>query len=438
MTAGSIPGRPLHHGLHFMFHPFLFLAYLVLFSWLITRIPFLRKTGLPAKWLVLLFLARVFASCLYGYIHTLQPDYASRMDTWRFYYDSLGELKVLHQDPLRFFRDLFIDPYQGGMEKIFRTRYSYWNDLKNNVMIKMVTLFDIFSFSDYYINGIFYNFIVFFGPAALYRVFREKFPGKWPMVLAGCFLVPSMLFWGSGLHKEGLLLLALGLALFQVKRLADGKPRVRAVVLCLLSLFVLFILRNNVLFALAPPLLALFLLGGKRSHTRIAFLLVNAAFILLFFVTPFFFPKLNLPITMHLRQQEFIQLGGRTALPVEVLEPSFKGFLHNLPSALSISFLHPRPGEGGLNYIPFTVEMFLWFALLILSFVFPDRSARSHALLLFSVNFAVLLFLIIGYCVPNVGAVIRYRSPGMTFLFLYALLAIDLKKLRDFFQFRMH
>jgi hypothetical protein len=418
--------------------PFIFISYLILFCWLTIRVPFLRKTGIPVKWMALFFLAKVGVSCLYGYIHTLQPQYAGRMDTWRFFYESLEELKVLKKNPAGFLADLFRDPYQSGFHRIFSTRGSYWNDLKNTVMVKMVTVFDLFSFSNYYTNTIFYCFITLFGPAALYRTFLEKFPTKRVALLLACFCVPSFFFWGSGLHKEGLLMLGLGLFLYHARKLMDGKDRIPAILICLVSIFSIFVLRINILLAWVPAAMAWWWSERKGSHGVAIFVFVHFIFLTLFFTLPHLFPRIDLPMSMHIRQQEFIALGGRMALPVDELKPDLQGFIHNLPAAFSISFLHPFPGEGGMFYLPFTMEIMLLMVMMFLTLFFPDRRSLQAPLLLFSLTFAVSLLLTIGYIVPNVGAVIRYRSIGLTFLFLFAALGTDWERVRRNFQTNTH
>ena len=42
-----------------------------------------------------------------------------------------------------------------------------------------------------------------FGPIAIYRVMNDVYPGKKLQVLIAVFLIPSFLYWASGLHKEG-------------------------------------------------------------------------------------------------------------------------------------------------------------------------------------------------------------------------------------------
>ena len=57
----------------------------------------------------------------------------------------------------------------------------------------------------YYINIIFYSFISMFGPIAIYRVMNDVYPAKKWQLLIAVFLIPSFLFWCSGIHKDGLI-----------------------------------------------------------------------------------------------------------------------------------------------------------------------------------------------------------------------------------------
>jgi hypothetical protein len=219
--------------------------------------------------------------------------------------------------------------------------------------------------------------------------------------------------------------------------LLQGGAFAKGVLACGLAFLAIFILRINVLIALIPAATAWWW-SERKGDGRIIFPVVHLLFIVLFFGLPVLFPKLDLPMSMHIRQQEFIELGGRTAFPVKVLEPNLMGFIRNLPEALSIAFLRPFPGEGGLFYIPFTIEMGILLILLSFLVLYPDRRAIRDPLILFSFSFALTLLLTIGYIVPNLGAVVRYRSIGMTFLFLFATLGTDWTRIRKTFQPNTH
>lgn len=126
------------------------------------------------------------------------------VDTWNFHHNSLIEYQMLQNNPYEYLTNLFYDPYTNdGVDSFFGSKDSYWNDLKSNVFIKLLSIFDIFSFGHYYINVIFYAFISLFGPMATYKVMTDVFPGQKNLVLLTTFFVPSFFIGQAAFIKKG-------------------------------------------------------------------------------------------------------------------------------------------------------------------------------------------------------------------------------------------
>lgn len=414
----------------------LFSAYLLLFTWLITRLPFFRKAGLSPQWLAGLFIMKVAVCCLYGYIHSLSEYYPGKIDTWRWYFESLNETGLLKSNPGEFFSSLFHDPYNGSAGDIFGAQNSFWNDLKNNFMIKLMALMNLFSGGRYYINTIFYSVLAFYGPVALYRLFLAIFPGKKAVVFIAAFLLPSVLFWGSGFHKEGLLLSLLAVILYWFYNGLQKGFTVKKISALLLAVALIFILRNYILFALLPAMGCWWLAHKWPGRTAAIYTGGMILFLAVFFMAARLHPKLNLPGTVSQKQREFMELSGHTHVPTDTLRPTAAGFLHNLPKAADMAFLRPRPGEGGLSYLPSALEMLGLLAVFVASLVFRDKSRLYRPIIWFCGCFAIILMLIIGYSVPITGAVIRYRSLALPFLFLLFALPINIERLKKLLEFK--
>ncbi len=62
--------------------------------------------------------------------------------------------------PQYYLTNLFRDPYPDGVGNFFGSSDSYWNDLKGNIFVKLLSIFDILSFGHYYVNIIFFSFIL--------------------------------------------------------------------------------------------------------------------------------------------------------------------------------------------------------------------------------------------------------------------------------------
>ena len=64
-------------------------------------------------------------------------------DTWGYQASSIQEYHLLFEHPHDYFTNLFMDPYEEGVSKFFDSNDSYWNDLKGNVFIKILSVFNI-------------------------------------------------------------------------------------------------------------------------------------------------------------------------------------------------------------------------------------------------------------------------------------------------------
>ena len=392
----------------------LFIAYAVLFSWLLGKIPFVRKAGLPRPYLIALFLMKIAAGVAYGYIHFNAPGHVGLTDTWKFFYQGSEETAKILQDPYMIIRDILPHEVHHGFGKLFSTDNSYWNDVKHELMVKLAAVLNIFSGSHYYVNVVLYSFLTMAGPVAMYRLLQQQIPGTTLRFLLAC-CIPTALFWCSGFHKEGILFNALALIWYIIQGRQEGR-RLRFVHYAVLAVSILSILllRNNIMLPLAPAILGYFIAKAFPEKQWWVYATVCLLGLIGFFLSPYL--GADLPAAVSNRQQEFIALGGRTAVAVTPLEANLPSFLQHLPSALSIGFLRPFPLEAGVRYLPFSLEALAFLILLVFT-VWTARRHQAPALVPALLVFGILNWLMIGYTVPNIGAVIRYRSITSPFLF---------------------
>ncbi|HEY1023067.1 MAG TPA: hypothetical protein VGE06_12185 [Flavisolibacter sp.] len=398
----------------------LFAAYLILFAWLVTKTRFFLASGLTKPQLVILFLLKVMAGIIYGWIGVYYGELAQMQDTWAYYFESVGEYKILLSDPGQFFSSLFHSSYAEGYGKFLAVENSWWNDLKGNFFIKILALFNLASFGNYYINVIFYSFITLFGPVALYRMMQNHFQqNRLPIILA-TFLVPSFLYWTSGLHKDGLVFLGFVMVMYPLYFRFKGKRLTFYSVLSMLVGFLLVLgLRNFMIIPLLPALLAWLVAEKMRWQPWKAFTGLYTIFIVLFFTAKYIHPVLNFPEAVVERQAAFQNLGGGSAVEVHRLKPSVGGFLANFPDAFTLSAIRPYPTDiHHLLSLAAAVEINFLLLVVLLCFFYRTRRRPLQPFLLFCFVFGFSVLLMIGYTVNILGAIVRYRSLVLTLLFI--------------------
>lgn len=393
----------------------IFLFYLVLFSFLITKISFLKNSGIGKTTLISLFVIKICAGIAYAKFYRLPKNYPTS-DTWRFYRLSLAEKDWLLAEPVAFIRDLFTFGYsQSG--NLFSGKDTFWNDLKSNIPVKLMAVANVFTFNSYYSNIIIFNFLFLFGLIAIFRVFQQLCPNKKWLILAGVFLMPSVLFWCSGIHKDGLILSALGITIYCFSKLIGNKTNAKYFLSIALCGLLVFALRNYVLFAVIPSLL-LWILSDKFPQQKT--LIVAGLFltgIILFFTLPLVIPALNFPTYIAIKQQEFLQLEGGSEIITEPLKPTINGFLSYFPKALDMAFLQPSINNiKSASYLPAAIEALFINVLIVVSLLFLKQKQNTSSLILFCFTFSLLILLICGYTIPFTGAIVRYKSIVLPFL----------------------
>jgi hypothetical protein len=393
----------------------LFALYLVLLAWLTTKTKFFVRSGLSKAQLVIIFLLKVMAGIFYGWVGIYYGNHAQMVDTWSYHYSSIQEYNLLFQNPSEYLVNLFHDPYSGGIFKFFGTESSYWNDLKGNSFIKILSIFNIFSFGNYYTNVIFYSFISMFGPIAIYRVMNDVYPGKKWQMLVSVFLIPSFLYWASGLHKEGLIFLGFSLVIFNFYYgLKKHKFSLANILFIALGLLIVLVFRNFLIIILIPALIAWFVASKFFKKPLTVFGICYIFFVIFFFTAKYINTRLDFPEVVVTKQKEFVALHGNSSVPMKKLEPNFSSFVANMPQTLSLSLLRPYPSDvRHILSLAAASETDLLLLLFLVFLFFPNKRNNQNQPLIFIyfclfLSFSVLIT--IGYSVNNIGAIVRYRS----------------------------
>lgn len=336
------------------------------------------------------------------------------IDTWNFHHNSLIEYRMLLNDTQEYFTNLFNDPYnKEGIDSFFGSKDSYWNDLKSNVFIKVLSVFNIFSFGHYYVNVIFYAFVSLFGPIAIYRVMADVFPSQKNIVLLTTFFIPSFFYWTSGIHKEGLIFAGIALIIYHIyfgnKEKKFGLKRWMGI---MLGLLILLLLRNFVLVIIIPAIIAWLLANKWPRYGLACFATVYVFCSIAFFTLRYIDLRLDFPQAVVSKQQAFIKIVGNSSIPIKELEPTAFSFLKNMPQAITLSAVRPYPSDvHHLLSLAATIETELILFLFLLFLFFRRRNVTySKNILYFCVFFSASLLLAIGFSVNNLGAIVRYRS----------------------------
>lgn len=415
------------------------IGWTALLLYLMRRMPFFAHLpGLRMRWVAAAFVLKILAGtalwAVYTYVHT---DRATA-DVHKYFDDSRVLHEALLASPGDYLRMLFgIDADGPRFTEQYYSRMNNWvrrwdSGLPNDArtMIRFNAVLRLASFGHYHVHTVFASFVSLIGLVALYRAFEPHAGGLRRGLALNLLLWPSVLFWGSGVLKECLLLAGLGLTCWGVmgRWQPGGWQR-----WCALAAGVVLMLavKLYVFACLVPPLAAWAWCAAAPGRAWAKFLAVHAAFMAAAFAIGAAWPAYDPLYLLALKQHDFIGLAATVPtgsyLPVEKLLPTAASFIQQLPRALFTAFLSPFAvlANGPLAWAG-AAESALLIAVPITGIALRrGRKALDLPALLLALHAVLLLALVIGYTVPIVGSLVRYRVPMLPFAGLIALLLID-------------
>lgn len=403
--------------------------YILLGAYLFTRPSWTRRTGLDRQWLLGLWLVKALAGLglcwLYAHYYP-DNDYSTLNREGWFEYESLTHT------PKRFFTDWIQSPYADKYGGFFDSVGSYWNDLRNTLLSKVLAFANTLNRGNIYSNTLLFCCISFLGHLAFYRLMTGLFPGKkWPAVV-GCFLLPSMLFFSSGLHKDAIVFTCMGVGLLTFYTIIEDKLTLKRGVTLFFGILMLWLMRNYVCLVMIPVCLAWIIAEKKRIHPMWLIGSLMIAIFVWMLCADIFFPTYS-PIKILVQKQaDFLALPPTaSALPVQKMDSTLKSVVFYTPKALEHAYLRPFIwDEGGFLMNSAALELFGYQLLFILMLFLQHRSPQTNdpGKVWVMVSMSALLILFVGYISPNAGTLVRYRSLYLPLLITPMLCMIKWKR----------
>lgn len=263
--------------------------------------------------------------------------------------------------------------------------------------------------------------------AFFHRIYHQR-------ILIGCMLLPSTVFWTSGMLKEPMAMLGMGPLVYGSMCIITKKSRIKGLILVCIGGFIVSIFKAYILF---PWIIAAALgyywqrqthdSGGKSA------LLTRPLYLIILFglsvggliALGTLFPRYSInDITDEITKLQTIgqRTSGGSNYTITTTEPkSQSAVISLLPMGLFFSLFRPflfevRNAALLINALETTAFIILW------ARIFTIHGVRKLGMLLLrtpglicAFAFVVLFGAIVGIATTNVGTLSRYRIPMMPF-----------------------
>lgn len=280
------------------------------------------------------FILKIFFGLALWWIYTFYYTDRTKADIYKYYDDSRVLYDLLFEHPIHFLQILFgINNGPDQFHHIYDQMYNWYSPFAthlynaNQAIIRINAIVHIFSFGNFNVHTVFFCFLSFIGQIAIYKTFYPYLTDKKWGLFATVFLLPTVLFWGSGVLKEGIILFGLGMLVYSLHQIIfntsppayrqTGTPSIlkereklawliKMLLTLLLGLWAIIIMKVYILIALFPGIILL--LWVKLSGYR--FLLLKYTVIVAFmvfagYVIGSFSANYNAAQMLSFRQKDF-------------------------------------------------------------------------------------------------------------------------------------
>lgn len=405
--------------------------YTALFAFAIFKLSLFNIRGLEKRHVVALWMVKVVGALLYVYIskHVIAGG-----DIFQYYGDSLIIYNRLLSGDLLTYLQLTL-----GLNNVEVTAniaesvdaMGFWYDTSAYMMVRLNALVNLLTFGQgVYANAVFFGFISFLAGILLVKVFEALLHAETKVLLVP-FLMPSLWYWTAGMHKEGLSVFLVAMVLYGLVQLKSSRW-VFGLGLMLIGISWLFFTRFFIAAMLLPPLVA-YLISMRWS--KLAPLMVYLGVFVFFGFVSYIFPKFlqapNLVDAIIAKKSLYEALvNANTVIDLGVYEQSYLGIIKAVPQALFNAVVRPHFFDVHSVFLGLASAESLFITVLFaLSLFYLKNCSRQEKLFLyFLMSFALSYLVLMGLIVPNIGAILRYRSVGLFFLvpaFFYILTKKD-------------
>ncbi len=423
--------------------------YLLLFNYLIFRFRVFQIQQLKPLVTALLFNLKFMTGIFIWMVYTFYYKDIQNNDVHKFFNDALVLNQSAHQHP-QAFAGLITGNSCDSASASITSAMKNWNRNfdeapfnENRTIIRLNALLIFFSFRVYFVHILTMCFFSLFGWVLLINAVFQNSKSSQIVLAMAAMLLPSVLFWTSGVMKEPLLILGLGIFTFGLFRHFSLKSA-----LCMVAGFVVILISKFfILAALIPASIAFSISksSDKNSGVIVKYAGVMSLSLVLAFGIQRVIPRINPQQILVNKQQhsvkeaEYFNAGSRIAIPQ--IQPNAISVIQNAPLGIWNTIMRPYLWEGkNIMMIASALENLLVLLIIICCLSLTDyRNFSRLNTVLMLLSFSLAYFALIGICTPVLGNLVRYRAPVLPFLLFAFMLNVKnqgiLKKLATIFQF---
>ncbi|MBL1232152.1 MAG: hypothetical protein COA31_005505 [Flavobacteriales bacterium] len=393
------------------------------------------------------FIIGLTAKVVGGFTFALLTVYYYKGGDSLSYYKAADDItKLAAHNPFRVIELMFTSYSDLNLSQDFLDYYTkdFINGRDVWVLVKLTILTNIIGLFSYGTTTVLFAAISFVGLWMAYSNICKLYPKYSGYLLVSFFMIPSIIFWGSGVLKDTVTMGCMGWMIYAFSNIFIFKRKVAlSIGLIIISSLLIIFLKPYILYILLPTLLIWGQTNLKNLIKGSFIRIILIPMIVLTISVSTFFVLQNISIgagkydinkleqTLEGFQSWHEYLAGtqdQSGYTLGEIEFTPLGYLKIAPAAFNVTFFRPYIWE--IRNVPtligalesFLILLFVLYLLLKYRAQF-FRIMFKNKDILFMMIFAAIFGVIVGVSSYNFGALSRYKMPAQL-LFVSALFLI--------------
>ncbi|MEM6735927.1 MAG: hypothetical protein AAGC64_06125 [Bacteroidota bacterium] len=367
------------------------------------------NTDLPLILFALTLILKLTAGLILGWIFT---SYYQSGDTLVFFEKS----KILAKLPiLEYLKVIFSS-----------STYEVSAEPRVLFFTKFLSFFVRITSGSYWISSLYLSFISFCAAWYSVHVLKNIYPSILTISMVSFLLIPTVVFWSSGILKDSLAFSALAFLVSIVLKVYHKKrTSFFEMLLFIMGIFILLKMKHYLLisFLLLVGLLS-FCALFKQSSLNYRLLGIGI-FVVAVITTQFIHPSLKFNRLVHTLYKNNQTIKTKTdpqnRLSIDIESPEILSLLNEVPEAIHIGLFRPSLFDktsiwGWFHRIENTILAFLFSFSLLLYLKYHPKLDLS--LVISSMITMLILATILSLSTPNFGTLVRYKNAFLPYFFL--------------------
>jgi hypothetical protein len=326
----------------------------------------------------------------------------------------------------------------------------FFCDTSAYFIVRISGFFGLFTFHTYIANAMLFALVSFMGVWSMFVTFIKIYPQLRKEIMLSCFMLPSVIFWGSGLMKDSITFGCLGFffstfyKIFIIKRATKWDY-----LLLLISFLVIKVIKIYILLCFIPAaLMWLFLVYNDKIKSKFTKILLRPIMLCLgclfgYLATDFVgkedarYSVDNVTATARTTSEWLSHVSREekgSVYSIGKVEYTPLGMLAKFPQAVNVTLFRPYIWESKNIVMLLSAFESLFFLYLTITTIFYAGIKRTivilsdHPIVAASIVFSLTFAFAIGLSTANFGSLVRYKIPIMPFYLISLFVIRNYKK----------